>query len=612
MENKERTEARPAVALAVPYGEKGEAKAAGAIYVADAKAWAIPEGADPGPFSKWVPDRAAIMSSGAGPTPEAAFAAALAEAGFETPDPRMDGKFHHGRVEGDRGAQKSGSYIFHADGGGASWYMKDHRAGVETTGRWNPAAESTPPEIRAALRLQSAIDRAARDAAEAERRERSADVAAARWEALQQERPEGTYLDRKGVGAHGDIRFDGTDAILPYRDAEGKIWTLQTIPAAEGRAKLYMKDARKEGCFFATGRLENGKTILVAEGYATAASLAELTGHTAVAAGDAGSLERVCQDLRARYPASLMVVCPDNDMAAVAAGKPNRGLDAGIDAANACGGHLAVPEFPEGTTGSDWNDLVAGAGRLAARGQIDWLVRQASFKVCDDLAERMEAALPGLPVEDAELGSSRPTAATALEVAAGWCAMADGETIRLFRNETFRDGPPPLGERVTIAPEAGFVAWAPTASVSSQDRLAAVCGRASGGCDEAAGLIADGADPGAPGTGGMTPLHLAAASGNAGMASLLAEAGADVAARDDKGRTPLHWAAFRGHIRACEALVVAGADANAMDGYGATPARSAGLGGKPGAAAWLVGMAWANPEDARPMRAKEAAGARAM
>lgn len=579
---------KPAVALAVPFSEKDEAKALGAVYVKEEHAWAVPEGADASAFSRWIPDRTAILSSGGGATPEAAFRDALVEAGFEVADPHLDARFHHGRVDGDKGAEKSGSYVFEEEGMGARWYMKDHKTGVETKGRWNPAAESAPSETRNALRLQARIDREARQEAERARHAEMALKAEEFWESLPMERPDGTYLDRKGVGAHGDIRFDGKTAVLPYRDADGKIWTIQTIPPWESAQKLYMKDARKEGCFFAAGRLENGKTILVAEGYATAASLAELTGQVAVVAGDAGSLERVCLDLRARYPASLLVVCPDDDRVAVAAGRPNRGMDAGIDAANASGGHLAAPEFPEGTPGSDWNDLVGQVGRLAARGQIEWQVRCASHKEADDLADRMEAAFPEARVFEAEPGETRPSVATVLEVGAGWCALGDGESVGLYRNEVFRDGPPPVGESVIVAVEGGFAAWAPTPSASSHDRLASLCGRASGGLDEAAALLSQGADPGAQGRGGMTALHLAAASGNAGMAGLLMEAGADVGAVDAKGRTPLHWAAFRGHAKACEALLAEGADLLAKDSYGATPARSAALGGRQVVASWLA------------------------
>jgi hypothetical protein len=44
------------VVLEVPYKEKDEAKALGAMWDPEMRKWFVPRGADPEPFEKWIPD----------------------------------------------------------------------------------------------------------------------------------------------------------------------------------------------------------------------------------------------------------------------------------------------------------------------------------------------------------------------------------------------------------------------------------------------------------------------------------------------------------------------------------------------------------------------------
>lgn len=55
--------------LAVPYEEKDEAKALGARWRPTLKAWVVPEGADPSPLARWLPDapRRALPGKGLWP-----------------------------------------------------------------------------------------------------------------------------------------------------------------------------------------------------------------------------------------------------------------------------------------------------------------------------------------------------------------------------------------------------------------------------------------------------------------------------------------------------------------------------------------------------------------
>ena len=94
---------------------------------------------------------------------------------------------------------------------------------------------------------------------------------------------------------------------------------------------------------------------LFAEGFATAATLREETGHTTVGAMFAGNLLAVYKALRARYPDLAITVAGDDDRAT--AGNPGR-MKA-IEAADAVGGRIAFPTFCDRCDGSctDFNDV---------------------------------------------------------------------------------------------------------------------------------------------------------------------------------------------------------------------------------------------------------------
>ena len=107
------------------------------------------------------------------------------------------------------------------------------------------------------------------------------------------------------------MRFDGNGTLLiPARDAAGKLLTMQRI-FPDGR-KLFVTYAPKKGGFHLIPGDAEGP-ILLAEGYATAASLHEATGYTAVCAFDLGNLGPVFQALQTLYPEREIILCADND-----------------------------------------------------------------------------------------------------------------------------------------------------------------------------------------------------------------------------------------------------------------------------------------------------------
>jgi putative DNA primase/helicase len=185
------------------------------------------------------------------------------------------------------------------------------------------------------------------------------------------------YLGRKGVQPYG-VRFaaDGW-LLIPLHDAAGKLWNVQRIapekPTGDAPDKLFLKGGRKAGLWHMLGTIHANEAplvVLVAEGYATAASLHEATGHPVAVAFDAGNLWAVAQALRKLHPAALLLVCGDDDVQTFARTGKNTGRDKATAAARAVRGLAVFPEpLPEG--GSDFNDLHQSVGLDAVRRCID-------------------------------------------------------------------------------------------------------------------------------------------------------------------------------------------------------------------------------------------------
>lgn len=236
-----------------------------------------------------------------------------------------------------------GVTIFSADHGVAHCF----RCGYIETRQIN--RELTPAERQAFARRMDAL-RKQHDAEQAERQAEAATAAAVRWAAAKpaQDHP---YLSTKGVKSYG-LRIEPVALLIPLRDSSGTLHSLQTI-APDG-SKRFLPGGRVKGCYHAIGK-PSGR-LIVAEGYATGATIHEDTGHAVAVAFNSGNLLPVARALRAKYPSIELVIAADDDWMT----EGNPGLAAATEAARAVGGLLAVPDFTgldRGPKDSDFNDL---------------------------------------------------------------------------------------------------------------------------------------------------------------------------------------------------------------------------------------------------------------
>ncbi|EPY00218.1 zincin-like metallopeptidase domain-containing protein, partial [Magnetospirillum fulvum] len=359
--------------LAVPFAEKEQAKALGAKWDRKAKAWYVPDGLDAAAFARWSGKPAAPASL----SPVEEFAEACKSHGLLLKSaPVMDGAWHRVPVEGDRKGQISGSYRGFLDGR-PSGQITNYKAGG--TVKWVATGQALSDETRAQVQAEAASIRAERESLRLAAAEKAARIAFGVWENLAgNATPERSpYLAAKGVQGHG-VRVDTEGKLMiPARDGEGRLWTLQVI-GADG--KRFLKESHKAGTFHVieptgTGTLDtlfaNPGPVLIAEGYATAASIFEATGQPVIAAFDSGNLAPVAETIRARYPDRTIIIAADDDHANR---NGNVGLEKATEAAQAVGGFVVSPRFTseemlKGLT--DFNDLAQSRGPGAVRQAID-------------------------------------------------------------------------------------------------------------------------------------------------------------------------------------------------------------------------------------------------
>lgn len=327
----------PRTYLAVPYGEIGQAFRLGAAFDRDQKVWWIGPDQDSSKFSRWLISDATLAAAGVNPSDVIAeFENVMREYGLSTEKPVInDGKWHYVPTDVSKGYEKNGSYVLDMIGtpNGA---IHNFKTGEST--KWQYGGGRLTPEQKAVLDAQAREVKALREREANEAFLKLSDACERHFASFPDGQASHPYLARKGVLAHGVKVVDAADAdmgqvlnledfsrdsgswlLVPGRDVDGKVWTLQAIHSSPGGAKLFTKNAKKKGTFHIVGadgiaELANASMVGFAEGYATGASVYEATGIPVVIAFDSGNLPDVVKAVSERLPKDQpKVICADND-----------------------------------------------------------------------------------------------------------------------------------------------------------------------------------------------------------------------------------------------------------------------------------------------------------
>ena len=232
----------------------------------------------------------------------------------------------------------------------------------------HPARPIDPAELLRRAQERQEAERIERENTEASHRE-AARKAADLWsKANPHPDPNHAYLARKGVPAVVIRQMD--DALMvPLYGADKAMTGLQFIQP-DGQ-KRFITGTRKAGswCVLKPEGIPptDWSIILVAEGWATAASLHTATGHPVFIAFDCGNLSAVAQYIRQQFPAARLLFCADDDV-------HGKGQHHAHQAARQNNGMAIIPQWGgidmshERLT--DFNDLHRAVGLDAVRHQI--------------------------------------------------------------------------------------------------------------------------------------------------------------------------------------------------------------------------------------------------
>jgi putative DNA primase/helicase len=308
----------------------------------------------------------------------AEFADALVAAGFRLRGaPVMDGRWHRAAVEGDKGTERAGRYRGYLDGIRPAGFIENFRDATRT-GAWKYGGTliALAPAEAEAMRRRRAENEAKREREKAALALIIAAEAARRWKAAPPALACHPYLTRKRIQPHG-ARVSGSGKLLvPMHDlADGRLACLQEIAPDGG--KLFAKGAIASGRHLLLGALAPGAVLLIAEGFADAATLHEATGLAVAVAFSKSNLAAVARAYGDRFAGLRVGVCGDNDHEHPRRDPPlpNVGAEAAEAAAREVGGvAILPPELPERVAaggGTDWNDVAVLRGLDAVRAEIE-------------------------------------------------------------------------------------------------------------------------------------------------------------------------------------------------------------------------------------------------
>jgi len=260
----------------------------------------------------------------------------------------FDGEIH--RFHTGRGKRnKDGWYIFFDGdvpaGAFGDWSEASTHTFTANIGRQLTALES--------MRNVQTIERA-RKKRDEERKKRAAAVAQvgiAEWEQAADASGH-PYLNSKGVQAHGLRQNDSGRLLIPAYDADNKLSSIQYINTSGG--KQFKGGGAMRGCFYPIGDIGGARVVCIAEGFATAASVHEVTGYPCLVAFSANNLTAVAQYVRGAVGAQAdIIIIADHDESGTGEREAKRACDE-------TGARYVMP--PD--VGTDANDFHLAGGDL--------------------------------------------------------------------------------------------------------------------------------------------------------------------------------------------------------------------------------------------------------
>ena len=207
--------------------------------------------------------------------------------------------------------------------------------------------------------------------------------------------PEHAYVRRKAITPYCARQNSDGSIVLSLHGPDETLQSLQFIGVPGSKRFLYK--AKVKGGRLILGTPENGRPLVLCEGWATGCSLHEATGETVVIGFSGSNLDDVAADLRRQFPDSSLKVAGDLDV-------HSKGFEY-AQAAAAAGAPAVVvlPVFKDGRDRGDFNDMHQSEGLEAVRLRL--YVKPATLS--REIDPFMEPSLPKCDARDGTL-NTRP------------------------------------------------------------------------------------------------------------------------------------------------------------------------------------------------------------
>jgi len=297
--------------------------------------------------------------------PELQLADAMRSAGIDPPPKlEIDGQLHRFSTKG-RKRDDSGWYVIFPDepvaGRFGCW-----RDQIDCVFKADIGRDLSPAESMAIVRRQSEA-RDERERARSKKAEVAASTVETIWRDAIAASPDHPYLKKKGIQPNGARLTGDGRLIVPLFAEDGTLSSLQYISETE---KRYHPGGATKSCSWTLGEVTPGP-IFVAEGYATAATIHEVSGRPCVIAYSANNLPLIVGQLReVRGQTQEIVIVADNDESGVGRNKAD-------EASAKYGGRIVMPPI-EGDA-NDYQKAGEDLLGLLFPPVDDWLVPADSF-----------------------------------------------------------------------------------------------------------------------------------------------------------------------------------------------------------------------------------------
>lgn len=290
----------------------------------------------------------------------------------------LDGKIHRFETKDGKRGNKNGAYKIYGDGC-PNGFFQDWRLYSEPI-KWTfdfETLKNNYPDIykysqTAEFKAEAERKHKEREAQEAAERAKAVAKAKAEFEAAKPATAEHEYLKLKKIKTAHGLKVQGDTLLVPFYNINGDFQALQRIFKDEAGKfqKQFRARTSPTGAFFVLGghTIKNDDSVILAEGYATAATIYELLGnrYRVVMAVDSGNLTHVSKALKDKYNIRLFIAADDDaETARKNFEKYNKAINPGLDNAKKCveagtaDGYFAPPfgeveKFDMKLT--DWND----------------------------------------------------------------------------------------------------------------------------------------------------------------------------------------------------------------------------------------------------------------